>query len=312
MERDFVGYGANPPRVKWPNDARIVVSIVINYEEGSERSLACGDATQESYKEYPKAMPQGVRDLTNEQVYEYGSRVGIWRLLRILDKYHLNATVHACGMALEQNPEAVGAIIERGHEICSHGYRWIETSGMSEQEERAFIRRSIEAQIQTTGQRPLGWYCRYGPSLRTRKLLIEEGGFEYDSDSVADELPFYKVVDNQAHVVVPYTIDVNDMKFWSNAAFGNGEDFFAYLRDAFDQLYEEGDEYTRMMSVALHPRIVGRPARARGLDRFFRHLRGHENVWVARRLDIARHWRAVQPYVLTPPRQTPIKPVEKR
>jgi allantoinase len=296
MKRDFVGYGANPPQVKWPNDARIVVSIVVNFEEGSELSLAFGDATQEVYKEYPKVMPEGVRDLTNEQVYEYGSRVGIWRVLRMLDKYDLSTTFHACGMALEQNPEAARAIVERGHEICTHGYRWIETSNMSEDEERAFIRQSIDSQTATTGTRPLGWYCRYGPGLNTRRLLIEEGGFEYDSDSVADELPFYDVVDDHPHVVVPYTIDVNDMKFWSNAAFGNGDDFFVYLRDAFDQLYEEGAEITRIMSIGLHPRVIGRPARARGLDRFFQHLWDHENVWVARRVDIARHWRQEQPY----------------
>ena len=296
MERDFIGYGAQPPKINWPNKARIVVSIVANYEEGSELSFAFGDPIQEAYKEYPKAMPDGVRDLTNEQVYEYGARVGIWRVMRLLDKYDLKTTFHACGMALERNPDVARAAVDGGHEICTHGYRWVETSNMTEDEERAFIKKSVEAQREVCGQRPVGWYCRYGPGLRTRRLLMEEGGFEYDSDSVADELPFYAVVDGEPFTVVPYTIDVNDMKFWANAAFGNGEDFSTYMIDAFDQLYEEGAETPKMMSIGLHPRIIGRPARARALDRFFKHIRSHDDVWVARRADIAAHWRQERPY----------------
>lgn len=295
MERDFIGYGRTPPKAAWPGGARVAVSIVVNYEEGSENSLAFGDPVQEGYKEYPKPMPDGVRDLTNEQVYEFGSRVGVWRVLRELERQQVKVTVFGCAMALERNPDAARALADAGHEICSHGWRWQEQFRMTEDEERAFIARAVESLARTTGQRPLGWYCRYGPSVNTRRLLIEEGGFEYDSDNVADELPFYDTAHGAPHLVVPYTIDCNDMKFWTTGAYGHAGDFFAYLRDSFDTLYEEGAETPRMMSVGLHLRVIGRPGRFMALRRFLDHVRAHEGVWIARRIDIARWWREHHP-----------------
>ncbi len=290
MERDFVGYGKTPPRVEWPEKARIAVSIVVNYEEGSEHSLAFGDPIQEGYKEYPKLMPEGVRDLTNESVYEYGTRVGFWRIMRILKKYNIHASFNACALALERNMETTRAIIEDGHEIVSHGYRWIEQFKMTMEEEREFIRKAVESFKRTTGLHPEGWYCRYGPSVHTRRLLIEEGGFLYDSDSVADDIPYYVTVADRQFLVVPYTIEVNDMKFWTTGAFGNADDFFKYMKDTFDILYEEGSEHPKMMSIGLHLRVTGRPGRAKALEQFLDYTKYHQQVWFARRVDIARWW----------------------
>lgn len=290
MERDFVGYGKNPPRVEWPENARIAVSIVVNYEEGSEYSLAFGDLTQEGYKEYPKVIPDGVRDLTNESVYEYGPRVGFWRIMGILKKYHIPASFTACALALERNMEAARAIIEEGHEVLSHGYRWEEQFKMTIEEEREFIKKAVESIRRTTGSRPEGWYCRYGPSIHTRPLLIEEGGFIYDSDSVADEIPYYVTVEGRPFLVVPYTIEVNDMKFWTTGAFGNAEDFYKYMKETFDVLYEEGADHPKMMSVGIHLRITGRPGRSKALEQFLDYTKYHKNVWFARRVDIARWW----------------------
>lgn len=298
-ERDFIGYGENPHKVEWPGKARIAVSMVVNYEEGSEYSFAFGDPVQESYKEYPKAMPDGVRDLTNESVYEYGTRAGFWRIMRILKKYNVPATIHACALAFERNPEAVRALMAAGHEVCSHGYRWEDPFRMTREQERESIKKAIRSFEKTTGGRPLGWYSRYGPSIHTRELLIEEGGFIYDSESVADDIPYYVNVKERPWLVLPYSVDLNDMKFWTTGAFSHAEDFFQYLRDTFDVLYDEGAEFPKMMSIGLHLRICGRPGRARAIEKFLQYARSHDQVWFTRRLDIARWW--LQHYPATGP-----------
>ena len=290
MERDFVGYGRTIPKVEWPNRARVAVSLVVNYEEGSEFSYGLGDDKQEIYKEYPKTLPDGIRDLGNESAYEYGSRAGFWRIMRILEKHGAPATFYCCAAALERNPEAARAIAEAGHEICSHGYRWEEPYGLSEAEEKASIDKAVESLRQTTGQRPQGWYSRYSPSLHTRRLLAEEGGFVYDSDSYADDLPYYVQVAGNPFLVLPYSLEVNDVRFWTTGAYAHADDFFTYMKDSLDVLYEEGAENPRMMSVGLHLRISGRPGRSKAINRFIEYAKGLGDVWIARRIDIARWW----------------------
>ncbi len=291
MDRDFVGYGAQPPRVRWPGDARVAVSLVVNYEEGSEHSFAFGDPVQEPYKEYPKTLPDGVRDFGNESAYEYGSRAGFWRVMRIFRHHGIPVTFYCCAVALERNLEAAKAIADEGHEVCCHGYRWEELYRKSEEEERADLHKAVESLRRTTGQRPLGWYSRYAPSEHTRRLLMEEGGFEYDSDSYADDLPYYTQVGGKPWLVVPYTLETNDMKFWANAAFSTGRDFAEHMIDTLDVLWEEGAECPKTMSVGLHLRIIGRPGRAKALEQFIRHAKEKGGVWFARRIDIANAWR---------------------
>jgi peptidoglycan/xylan/chitin deacetylase (PgdA/CDA1 family) len=222
--------------------------------------------------------------------------VGFWRILDLLRKRNLPLTVFGCAMALERNPRATEAIVAAGHDICCHGWRWIEHFKLAEAEEREHIARAVALIASLTGERPLGWYCRYGPSENTRRLVVEEGGFLYDSDAYNDELPYWVTVSGRPHLVVPYTMDANDSKFCQPAGFATGDDFYAYLKATFDQLYAEGAEIPRMMSVGLHPRITGRPARAQGLARFFDYAMGHDRVWFCRRLEIANHWRAHHPY----------------
>ena len=292
MDRDFVGYGEHPPRVEWPGKARVALSMVVNYEEGSEYSFAFGDRLQEGYKEYPKTMPEGVRDFANESTYEYGSRVGFWRILRIFKKHEAPATFYACALALERNPAAARAITAHGHEVCCHGYRWEEVFRKSEEEERADIHKAVASLRETTGERPVGWYSRYSPSVHTRRLLMEEGGFAYDSDSSCDDLPYYVQVDGKPFLILPYTLETNDIRFWAGGGFSTADDFFAYMRDALDTLWEEGAETPKMMSVGLHMRIIGRPARARALDKFLAYARAKGGVWITRRIDIAKAWTA--------------------
>ncbi|MCH8074827.1 MAG: allantoinase PuuE [SAR324 cluster bacterium] len=295
MDRDFVGYGEHPPRVEWPGKARVALSMVVNYEEGSEYSFAFGDRLQEGYKEYPKTMPEGVRDFANESTYEYGSRVGFWRILRIFKKHEAPATFYACALALERNPAAARAITAHGHEVCCHGYRWEEVFRKSEEEERADIHKAVASLRETTGERPVGWYSRYSPSVHTRRLLMEEGGFAYDSDSYCDDLPYYVQVDGKPFLILPYTLETNDIRFWAGGGFSTADDFFAYMRDALDTLWEEGAETPKMMSVGLHMRIIGRPARARALDKFLAYARAKGGVWITRRIDIAKAWTAQHP-----------------
>jgi putative urate catabolism protein len=299
--RDLVGYGRNPPHARWPGNARIAVQFVLNYEEGGENSVLHGDAGSEQFLSElfnPAAFPD--RHLSMESIYEYGSRVGVWRLLREFEKRDLPLTVFGVSMALERHPELTQAFVELKHEIACHGWRWIHYQTMPEAEEREHMRIGMEIIRKLTGERPLGWYTgRDSPS--TRRLVADYGGFEYDSDYYGDDLPFWTPVTKTdgttvPHLVVPYTLDTNDMRFSLPQGFSQGDDFFTYLRDAFDVLYAEGDEAPKMMSVGMHCRLLGRPGRMRSLQRFLDHIERHDRVWVCRRIDIARHWKQVHPF----------------
>jgi len=295
--RDFRGYGARPPDPRWPNGARVAVQIVMNYEEGSEYAIGEGDGVSETYlTEVPGAtLGPGVRDLIVESIYEYGSRAGFWRLMRMFGERDIPITVFGAALALERNPEAAAAIRAAGYEVCSHGWRWVNFAHMSEDVERDEMRRAVASLERTVGERPYGWYCRYAPSLNTRRLVVEEGGFLYDSDAYNDDLPYWTRVEGKPHLVIPYTLDNNDMKFSVAPGFTSGEGFYQYLKDAFDVLYREGKTSPKMMSVGLHTRLAGRPGRAAALERFLDYLLQHDEVWICRRVDIARHWIAHHP-----------------
>jgi allantoinase len=292
-DRDLVGYGASPPDPRWPGGARLAVSFVLNYEEGGERSVLEGDAESESYLQEVVGAPPvvGARSLTTESMFEFGSRAGFWRVHRIFTKHGLALTVYAVGRALEQNPDAGRAMADAGWEVASHGWRWFDYAGMPEDEEREHMRLAIEAIERACGTRPVGWYTGR-VSGNTRRLVVEEGGFLYDSDDYSDELPFWVDVGGSQHLVIPYTLDVNDMKFLIPNGFATGDDFLTYLVDTFEQLHAEGG---RMMSVGLHCRIIGKPGRAPALDRFLAHVKEKPDVWVTTRAEIARHWRSVLP-----------------
>ena len=291
MTRDFIGYGAEPPHAQWPGDARIAVNFVINFEEGSELSYPAGDGVSEGGLTEMLGTDLGVtgRDLGAESMFEYGARVGFWRLHRIFTGFRLPVTIFGCARAFAANPPAATAIAASDWDICSHGYRWTNHAGLPEDEERRQIAAAVELIKQTTGKTPLGWYCRYAPSENTRRLLVEHGGFLYDSDTYNDELPYWVRVAGRPHLVVPYSLTTNDSKF-GRGVFGSGEDFFAFLRDSFDLLYEEGADCPRMMSVGLHMRLTGHPGRTKALIRFIEYIRTHDRVWICRREDIARHW----------------------
>jgi allantoinase len=294
--RDLVGYGEHPPHAQWPGGARLALQIVMNWEEGGERSILHGDDSAETYlHEVPGTAPlSGVRNLQIESTYEYGTRAGLWRLLRLFRERSIAISVFAVGMAVERHPQAAKAIVEAGHEVVSHGWRWIDYQFVSEEVEREHLRRAVVSIEQATGSRPLGWYAgRLSPN--TRRLVVEEGGFLYDADAYNDDLPYWVEVVGRPHLVVPYTLDNNDMKFGTLNGFSTGEEFFAYLRDAFDVLYAEGAERPKMMSVGLHMRLIGRPGRIAGLTRFLDHVQRHDAVWICRRVDIARHWIARHP-----------------
>ncbi|MEN9204613.1 MAG: allantoinase PuuE [Thermostichales cyanobacterium DRC_bins_46] len=297
--RDLVGYGRRPPHPHWPHQARIAVQIVLNYEEGGENCILHGDPGSEAFlSEIIGATPYlGVRHLNMESIYEYGSRAGFWRLYRLLTERGIPVTVYGVAMALQRHPEAVAAMLEANWEIASHGYRWIDYQFVPPEVEREHIQRAIAIHTQVTGSRPLGWYCgRTSP--QTRQLILEEGGFLYDSDSYADDLPYWIVTPTgRPHLIIPYTLDVNDMRFATAQGFNSGDQFFSYLKDTFDQLYEEGEMQPKMMSVGLHCRLVGRPGRARALARFLDYVQGQERVWLCRRIDIARHWYEQLPLV---------------
>jgi putative urate catabolism protein len=289
--RNLAGYGENPPDPKWPDGARIALQLVLNYEEGGENCVLHGDAASESFlSEIVGAQPrEDVRHLSMESIYEYGSRVGVWRLKRLFDTYQVPVTVFAVGMAAERNPEPLRALHADGHEICSHGYRWIDYQYVDEATERKHVKLAIKAIEETIGERPVGWYTgRSSPN--TRRLVIEEGGFLYDADDYSDDLPFWNMEFEQPHLVIPYTLDVNDMRFTTSQGFNSGEQFFQYLKDSFDVLYAEGSRTPRMMSVGLHCRLAGRPGRFAALERFLRYARSYDDVWWCRRIDIARHW----------------------
>jgi len=303
--RDLVGYGRNPPHAAWPGNARVAVQFVLNYEEGGENATLHGDAGSEQFLSEmfsPASYPD--RHLSMEGIYEYGSRVGVWRILREFERRGLPLTVFGVSMALERHPELTAAFVELGHEIACHGWRWIHYQTLPEDVEREHLRTGMAIIEKLTGQRALGWYTgRDSPN--TRRLVADHGGFEYDSDYYGDDLPFWMRVRKSdgavvPHLVVPYTLDCNDMRFSLPQGFSQGEDFFTYLRDSFDALYAEGDETPRMMSVGMHCRLLGRPGRILALQRFLDHIARHDRVWVCRRIDIARHWKQVHPYSANP------------
>jgi allantoinase len=294
--RDFVGYGASPPDPQWPNGARLAINFVMNYEEGSEPSIQDGEDRTEIGLSEAHGLNPGVkgRDLAGESLFEYGSRVGFWRLMHLFQERKLPMTVFGCALALERNLPAAQAIRDAGFDVCCHGWRWIKHYDLSEAQEREHIRKAILSLEMTVGKRPYGWYCRYGPSTNTRRLLVEEGGFLYDSDSYADELPFWQNVQGKPHLVVPYSLTTNDGKYagWT----GTSSQWFEFVRDAFDMLHKEGARHAKMMSVGLHMRLIGHPARAVGLERLLDHVMKRDDVWITRRIDIANHWHKVHPY----------------
>ena len=298
--RDMVGYGRHTPFADWPQGARIAVQFVLNYEEGGESSVLHGDAASEQFlSEIIGAPAFTARHMSMESIYEYGSRAGVWRILREFERRQLPLTIFAVAMALERHPELTAAFGELGHEIACHGLRWIHYQDVEENVEREHMRKAISIVKRITGQAPVGWYTgRNSPN--TRRLVVEQGGFLYDSDDYGDDLPFWTRVltsrgETMPHLVVPYALDTNDMRFATAQGFNTGNDFFHYLRDAFDVLYAEGDEAPKMLSVGMHCRLLGRPGRFRALQQFLDHLERHERVWIAKRVDIARHWATRHP-----------------
>ena len=289
--RDLVGYGARPPHPRWPQDARIAVSIVLNYEEGGESCVLHGDPCSESELTDVGGEPvQGARDLNVESTFEYGSRVGFWEILRLIESHRIEATIYAVGMALERNPEAAAAIARSGLEVACHGQRWIDYRCIPEHVERADLERNVDIITRLIGRRPLGWYSGR-PSSNTRRLVVESGGFLYDSDAYNDDLPYWTEVAGRAHLVIPHTFDVNDSRLQRGADFATGEEFFIYCRDAFDWLYRKGAAgEPRMMTLSLHGRIIGRPGRIQALARILEHIRRHEAVWLCNRSALAHHW----------------------
>jgi putative urate catabolism protein len=300
--RDLIGYGANPPNPQWPNQARIAVQFVLNYEEGAENSILHGDTGSEQFlSEMFNPPAYAARHLSMESIYEYGSRVGVWRILREFEKRRLPLTVFGVSMALERHPELTMALHELGHEIACHGWRWINYQEMAEATEREHITNAIEIIQKLTGEKPRGWYTgRDSPN--TRRLIADVGGFEYDSDYYGDDLPFWIEVvktsgEKVPQLVIPYTMDTNDMRFGLPQGFSQAEDFFIYLRDSFDVLYDEGAHTPKMMSIGMHCRLLGRPGRIVALQRFLDYICSKDRVWICRRLDIARHWKKVHPFV---------------
>ncbi len=299
--RDLIGYGEHPPHAQWPGNARVAVQFVLNYEEGGENSVLHGDAGSEQFLSEmfnPASYP--ARHLSMESIYEFGSRVGVWRLLREFEKRALPLTVFGVSMALERHPDLTQAFVELDHEIACHGLRWIHYQNVEEEIEREHMKRAMDIIQGLTLHRASGWYTgRDSPN--TRRLVADYGGFEYDSDYYGDDLPFWlnvRKTDGELapHLVVPYTLDCNDMRFALPQGFSHGEPFFEYLKDSFDVLYAEGDEAPRMMSIGLHCRLLGRPGRMRALQRFLDHIEAHDRVWICKRVDIARHWKATHPF----------------
>ena len=289
--RDLVGYGRNPPDPRWPGGARVAVQFVLNYEEGGERNILHDDESSEAFlSDVLGAKPwPGQRHMNVESMYEYGSRAGFWRLWRLFTGRSVPVTVFGIATALARAPDAVAAMREAGWEIASHGLKWIDYKDMAEAEERAHLAQAITMHQEVTGERPLGWYTGRN-SVNTLRIVLDEGGFLYSSDSYADDLPYWIKGPRGPHLIIPYTLDANDMRFINAQGFPTGDAFFIYLRDAFDTLYAEGERAPKMMSVGLHCRLVGRPGRAPGLMRFLDHIAARDRVWVATRLDIARHW----------------------
>ena len=303
MDRDIIGYGAHPPNPHWPNPggsgpARLAVNFVLNFEEGSEPSIGDGDPASEwGLTEYGGTSPGVIgRDLAAEGMFAYGSRVGFWRILRLFAARDLPMTVFGCALALERNPPAAAAIKAAGHDLCCHGWRWEKHFELSEDVERERIARAIASLQHTMGERPLGWYCRSGPGVNTRRLLVEEGGFLYDSDDYSDDLPFFVEVSGRKHLVLPYSFDTNDMHYHQGFhRFVTARDFTEYTSDAFDTLWAEGERSPKMMSIGLHLRMIGRPGRMKALETILQHLVDSNAEWIATREQIAQHWIAEAP-----------------
>ncbi len=304
--RDLVGYGRNPPHARWPGGARVALQFVLNYEEGGENCVLHGDPASETFlSEIIGAQAFPMRHMSMESLYEYGSRAGLWRVLRLFEERGLPLTVFAVAMALRRHPEAASAFRELGHEIACHGLRWISYQNVDEATERAHMLEAVQILRELTGEAPLGWYTgRDSPN--TRRLVVEHGGFAYDADHYGDDLPFWQQVETSdgrqvPHLVVPYTLDTNDMRFAAMQGFNSGTQFFDYLKDAFDVLYLEGDpdglDRPKMLSIGLHCRLIGRPARAAALARFLDYVQGHDKVWITRRIDIANHWKTLHPFL---------------
>jgi allantoinase len=297
--RDLVGYGRTPPHARWPNGARVALQFVLNHEEGAENNVLHGDAASETFlSEIIGAQAFTNRHMSMESLYEYGSRAGLWRVLRAFEERKLPLTIFAVAMALQRHPEATAAFKALGHEIACHGLRWISYQNIDEWTERKHVAEAVAMMRQMTGEAPLGWYTgRDSPN--TRRLIVEHGGFVYDADSYADDLPYWTRVNGKSHLVVPYTLDTNDMRFAAAQGFNSGTQFFTYLEDAFDTLYREGDpaglDRPKMLSIGLHSRLIGRPGRIASLERFLDYVTDHEHVWICRRIDLARHWIATHP-----------------
>jgi peptidoglycan/xylan/chitin deacetylase (PgdA/CDA1 family) len=289
-QRDFVGYGRRVPRVHWPEGARIAINLVLNYEEGSEYAYPNGDGRNDGLTEVIYSMDPQYRDLCAESVFEYGSRAGVWRVERLLTEYKIPITFFACAVALERNREVGAWLREAGHEPCCHGWRWEEMWRLSREEEAEHIRLAIESIKETCGERPLGWYCRYGPSVNTRELVVEEGGFVYDSDAYNDDLPYFVEVKGKRQLIVPYSMTYNDGKFGLLPAYGSPADFLDNLKRGLDQLWDEGATHPRMMSIGLHPRLIGQASRIHALREFIDYALKKGGVWFCRRIDIARWW----------------------
>ncbi|MFA7527974.1 MAG: allantoinase PuuE [Ottowia sp.] len=295
--RDLAGYGAHPPHAQWPGGARIAVQFVVNYEEGAENCVLNGDRASEAFlSEMVGAQPLvGVRHMSMEWLYEYGSRAGFWRVLRLFRERQMKATVFAVGLALKMNPQVVPAMMDAGWEIASHSWRWIDYQYMGADQEREHIAKTVELITRLAGKRPVGWYTGRN-NARTRQLVAEYGGFLYDADSYADDLPYWELVSGKPELIVPYTLDTNDMRYVQVQGFHSGDQYFTYMKDAFDVLYAEGETSPKMMSVGLHCRLSGHPGRAAALARFMDYVLGHDKVWIPTREEIARHWRQVHPW----------------
>ena len=288
--RDLIGYGSKDQKIKWPNNARIAVQIVLNYEEGAENCVLNGDNNSEIFlSEIIGAQPIKGRHINMESLYEYGSRAGFWRLHKLFQEKKIPITVFGVGMALEKNPEVCNAIIEANYEVASHGWRWIDYQNIKKSEEKKHMKLAIQTHKRIFGDRPSGWYTgRCSPN--TRDLVMEDGGFLYDSDSYSDDLPYWETRNKKKQLIIPYTLDNNDMRFATNQGFNTGDHFFSYLKDSFDVLYEEGKTNPKMMSVGLHCRLIGKPGRVQSLKKFLDYILKHEDVWICKRIDIAKHW----------------------
>lgn len=300
--RDLAGYGRNPPHARWPGQARVALQFVLNYEEGGENCVLHGDPASEQFlSEIVGAAAYPARHMSMESIYEYGSRVGVWRILREFEKRGLPMTIFGVATALQRSPDVTQAFQELGHEIACHGLKWIHYQNMDIETERAHMREAVQIFRELTGSAPLGWYTgRDSPN--TRQLVVEHGGFAYDSDYYGDDLPFWTEVETSdgtkaPHLVVPYTLDSNDMRFATPQGFNTSEHFYQYLKDSFDVLYEEGEEAPKMLSIGMHCRLLGRPGRFRALQRFLDYVQSHDKVWICRRIDIAEHWKKTHPFL---------------